>query len=86
MEQLNIELTPAMLVLVPVVAAIIQMAKKLPIVSKYTEYLPIASLLLGVGGAYLQEIPNPILAGVMIGLTACGAFDVLKGKITGETK
>ena len=80
MENLSVEMTPAMLILVPVVAAIIQMVKNVPQVAKYREFLPLASLALGVGAAYLQNIPNPIVAGVIIGLTAAGSYDVLKGK------
>jgi hypothetical protein len=79
MENLSLELTPAMLVLVPMVAAVIQFIKKIPQLASYHEWLPLVSLALGVGAAYLQKLPDPIMAGIIIGLTASGAFDVLKG-------
>jgi len=82
-EQLNnIELTPAMLVLIPVVAAIIQQIKKVPQLKAYSYLLPLVSLALGVGLCFLQKLPNPIMAGILIGLSASGAFDVLKNNST----
>lgn len=80
MENLSLEMTPAMMVLVPMVAALIQFVKKIPQFESYNQWLPIVSLALGVGAAYLQNLPNPIMAGIIIGLTASGAYDVLKGK------
>lgn len=82
MEQLNIELTPAMLVLIPVVAAIIQQIKKIPQLKIYRNLLPLVSLAFGIGLCFLQKLPNPIMAGILIGLSASGAFDVLRNKTT----
>ena len=80
MEQLNMELTPAMLALAAVVGAVIQILKNVEPVKKYSQWLPVMSMALGVGAAHLQKIENPIMAGVLIGLVACGAYDVLKNK------
>ena len=79
-SQLSIELTPAMLAMVPLVAAVLQMFKNLPLLETYKRYFPIAALALGIGAAFLQGFPNPILVGIVIGLTAAGSYDVLKGK------
>jgi len=80
MEQLNVELTPAMLALVPVVAALLQMIKKFPLPDKIKEFLPGASMLIALGLLYASKVPNPILPSVIIGLMACGGYDLLKQK------
>ncbi|GAH16729.1 unnamed protein product [marine sediment metagenome] len=80
MENLNIELTPAMLALVPVVAAILQMIKRLPLPNQIKEFLPGFSMLIAFGLLYYQGVPEPLLAAVMIGLTAAGGYDFFKQK------
>lgn len=78
--ELNIELTPAMLALIPVVAASLQMLKKIPQVALFKEYLPVISIAISAGFLYYQQVPNPIIPAVVIGLTACGGFDLLRSK------
>jgi hypothetical protein len=88
MENLNIQLSPAMLALVPVVAAIIQVLKKFlaikHIPNKITifikELLPFASILIAFGLLNYQKVSEPLLPAIIIGLTACGGFDLLKQK------
>lgn len=80
MEQLNVDLTPAMLALVPVVAAILQMIKKFPLPDKIKEFLPGGSMLIALGLLYANNVPDPILPSVIIGLMACGGYDLLKQK------
>ena len=80
MENLNVELTPAMLALVPVVAAILQMVKRLPIPIQVKEFLPGISMLIALGLLYSQSVPDPILPSVIIGLMASGGYDLLKQK------
>jgi hypothetical protein len=36
------------------------------------------SIVLGIGAAFYIEAPNAILEGVMMGLTACGAYSASK--------
>ena len=80
MQNLNVELTPAMLALVPVVAAILQMVKRLPLPIQVKEFLPGASMLIALGLLYSQSVPDPILPSVIIGLMASGGYDLLKQK------
>lgn len=80
METLNVELTPAMLAFIPVVAALLQMLKKIPQVALFKEFLPVVSIAISAGLLYYQGVPNFIIPAVIIGLTACGGFDLLKGK------
>jgi len=88
MENLNVELTPAMLALVPVVATIIQVVKRIlaskgmPVVinSLTKEFMPFVSMGIALALMYYGKVSNPLLPAVIIGLTACGGFDLLKGK------
>lgn len=80
MENLNVEMTPAMLALVPVVAAILQMIKKFPVPDRVKEFLPGISMLIALGLLYANKVPDPILPSVLIGLIACGGYDLLKQK------
>ena len=79
-EQLNIQLPESMPILVAIVAAVIQLVKGLPVVEKVKPYLPIASIGFGIGIAYYQQIESWPIIGVIVGLTASGAYDVLKAK------
>lgn len=76
----TIELTPAMLGLVPVVAYFLQMFKGLPtpISSKLDPFMPIVSMLVGIGLSYLMSIDNPVLAGILIGMASSTGYDQFK--------
>ena len=79
----NAELTPAT---IPIIAAaVIQFLRIFPpiaklIAGKEKDILPILSMLLSVGLAYLTKVPNPIVAGVLLGLAASGGYDLLHKK------
>jgi len=81
MEQLEVLLTPELLAMVPLVAFVLQMIKKLPVVAGYMEYAPLVSIGLGVASAYMMNVESPIIPGVIIGLLASGSYDVLKGQV-----
>jgi len=80
MDNLSIELTPGMLALVPIVGALLQMLKKISYVERFKEWLPLVSMLISFGFLYYQNISDPLLPAVIIGLTACGGFDLMKSK------
>ena len=80
MDELTFELSPKMLMLVPVVAAIIQQIKAIKIIEPVKEWLPLAALGISLGLCYALKIPNPILPAIMIGLAASGGYDLVKGK------
>lgn len=80
MEEFTINLTPQALALIPVVAAIIQAAKKIPRVQQINNWLPFISVGLALALGYAIKIPNPILPSIIIGLVASGGYDLLKGK------
>ena len=78
MESLTVNLTPEMLALVPVVAAILQLLKRVEAIEKVKEWLPFASIAIAYGVAYLTKMPEPILPAVIIGLVASGGYDLLR--------
>jgi hypothetical protein len=78
----TIQLTPAMLGMVPVVALVLQIIKKLPFATKVLPYMPIISIGVGIGAALATSIANPIVAGVLIGVAASAGYDQFK-KING---
>ena len=91
MENLNVELTPGMLALIPIVAALIQVLKDKVLVIKYIPavisesvkgILPYISIGIALGLLHYQQISEPLIPSIIIGLTACGGFDALKGKKT----
>lgn len=81
MEQLLTQFGAGAATLVAIVGGIVQQLKRFPAIvimqKKYPVYQA-ASLALGIAGAYQFVLPNPIFAGIMIGLASCGAFDMVK--------
>ncbi len=78
MESLTIELTPEMLAMVPVVAAILQLAKRFVFVEKIKSFLPLIAIAISLGITYAGKMPDPILSSIIIGLTAVGGFELVK--------
>lgn len=78
LNSLTSTLTPAAVMLIPLVAGIVQMIKWLPVVVKYKDYLPFASLGLGILLAYINHIANPIMIGIIVGLAATGSYETIK--------
>lgn len=57
----------------------------MPLVSKLQADLPvyeIASVILGIAGAYALGIPVPIVNGIVAGLAAGKGYDIVKAKGT----
>jgi len=89
MESLNVELTPGMLLLIPLVGALIQVLKDKVLVVKSIPkgvsdaikgFLPFISIGISFGFLCYVHVPKPLLPAVMIGLSACGGYDLVKGK------
>lgn len=70
----TIILTPAMLAQVPLIVLVLQMAKRLPHFEKIKPYLPLISCGIGIVIAYATSIPNHIVAGLMMGLSASAGY------------
>jgi len=80
METLSINLTPEMLALVPIVAALLQLVKSIKALSKLTDWFPVIAVGTGIGLTIITKVPDPVLPGIVIGLLAAGGYDFLKGK------
>ena len=76
--------TEKMIQLVALVAALLQMLKAIPLVDKFKPWLPVASVAIGIMLSFLVSLPEPIVAGVMIGLSASGGYSSMKSKRNGE--
>lgn len=80
----TLELTPAMMSLVPIIAYLVGMIKG--ILEVYTFYpkvkgfLPLAAILIGIGLSYLVGIENAPVAGIMEGIASIAGYEILKGK------
>jgi len=85
---MDIELSPAMLALIPVVAAVMQALKRIVSMEQIPngigvfmkEILPLLSIIIAFVLLRYQTAPEPLLPAIVIGLTACGGYDLLKGK------
>ena len=78
MDDLMIQLTPGMLALVPIVAAILQLVKRFEFMEKIKSYFPLIAIGLSLAICYATKMPDPIMPAVLIGLTASGGYDLLK--------
>jgi len=81
MIDLSTELSEKAIILVPIVAVFVNELKRSEWIISLQKKLPIFTLLsiaLGIGGAYLQSVPNPIMAGVIVGLMASGIYSASK--------
>jgi len=84
MNELQITLTPEMMALVPLVAAILQVIKRVSWFQddKVKAWLPFVSVGVSLGLAYLTKMEDPILPSIIIGLVASGGYDLLKAPKT----
>ena len=75
--------------MVGIIAALVQQCKRVKVLTKLQDHVPIyviISVCLGVGAAYYIQAENAIIEGVMMGLTACGAYSASKQARNGEPK
>jgi len=80
MEDTTIQLTPAALALVPLIAGIIQQLKLLPIIAPARPYMSLVALVLGVALSFATSVANPVTSGLVIGLMAVGGYKVMGAK------
>lgn len=68
-------LTAAQLSLVPIVIGLVEVVKR---TFRIDQFVPVASLLLGIGTAFLIPVEGSygatVLSGIVIGLMACGLW------------
>jgi hypothetical protein len=78
MDQLNVNLTPEMLALVPVVAAIIQVLKRIPVIAKISNWIPFLSVGISLSLCYISGIKDPTVPAIVVGLMSSGGYDLLR--------
>lgn len=78
MDQSTVNLTPEMLAIVPVVAFLLQLLKRIPAVAKMKSWLPLVSVGTSIGLCYLLGVQDPVTPAIVIGLTASGGYDLLR--------
>lgn len=82
MEDLTISLSPAALALVPIVALILQMIKKIEAFDKIKQYMPFISIAVALGLGYLTKMPDPIMPSILIGIAASGTYSLAKSTVS----
>jgi hypothetical protein len=64
-----------------IITAGIQLAKRFEIVNRYSTLYPLASLIIGVVGAWYYHIPDALFSGILMGTVASGMYKVIKESI-----
>jgi len=78
MEELVVQLTPGMLLLIPIVAAIVQVIKQIKAIEVYKKWLPFLAIGIAYALAIATKMADPVLPSVIIGLAASGGYDAVK--------
>jgi len=78
-NEITLTLTPGMLAVVPAVAAILQVIKRMPKSEVITPFLPLLAIVNGILFSWMAKVPEPLWSGVIIGLAASGGYDLLHG-------
>lgn len=85
---IKVELTPGMLLLIPVVAALVQVLKDRILAIKYIpvgindaikSVLPYVSIGIAFGLLCYVGVEKPLLESIMVGLSASGGYSAVKG-------
>ncbi len=80
MDNMTVTITPAMMALIPLIAAILQVAKRIKLFGNIKEYFPFISIgltyaIIWVSGGIEG---NAVIAALIIGLVASGAYDMVR--------
>lgn len=77
-DDLIVSVTPAVVMIAGLAAAIVQFIKAIPQVAKFKAALPFAAIVTGIVLSFVWQVADPIQAGIVAGLIAAGGYDVLK--------
>lgn len=82
MDSMNVTLTPDMLAVVASLMLLLQVLKATPLLAGRTDWIPPIAMVLGIAAAIAlgmgATIASQIYGGSIMGLTACGAYNVAK--------
>jgi len=76
-NEANITLTPEAQKMIVVVAFLVQQIKVLPIIKRFKEYMGILPVILGVAGCLISGLPDPIMTGIFVGMSAIGGYKLM---------
>lgn len=77
-EDLIVAITPTIIMITGLVAAVLQFAKAIPQIEKWKSLLPFAALAVGIGLSFAWQVTSPVQTGIVAGLIAAGGYDILK--------
>ena len=80
MEDLTLNLTPEVLALIPIVAAILQVVKGISAVNKLKQWFPFFGIAIAYGLGLASGATDPVIQSVLVGLVAAGSYDLFKAK------
>lgn len=76
-------------VIVAILTGILTALKGVTWIAERTQYLPFVSMVLGILVAYVvagfPQTTDPLLQGLIVGLSACGLYDVVAAKTKAES-
>ncbi len=79
----EIQLAPEMLMLVPLVAALLEVMKRIPLVAQIKEWMPFLAIGASLGVIYAQTAELQFMPAVVMGLMASGAYSGVKAISSG---
>ena len=65
--------------LVPIVAALLQVLKRIPQIEKIKNLMPFVGIAVSIVICYASKVVNPTVTGIIVGLVASGGYDLIKG-------
>jgi len=74
----SVELSPELLMMIPVIAALLEVLKRIPIVAQVKEWMPFIAIVASIGVVYAQTSELQFMPAVVMGLMASGAYSGVK--------
>lgn len=71
-------LTPEMLALVPIIASILEIMKRIEVIDKVKKWMPFISMLMSLGVIYLKTGEVHAISALVMGLIASGLYSSVK--------
>jgi len=82
----DITLSPELLALVPFVVGLLQLIKRFSFAETIKPFIPFVAIAISCGYCYVQQIPDPVVSGLLLGMVASGGYDAAKGLTGGLAK
>lgn len=63
---------------VAAVAMLVQFVKRLPVYEEFKQWTPLISIIFGIGISFATNVADPIIGGIMIGVSSSGVYSFVK--------